>query len=44
MSVGLTMFVVTEKVVYANIDAENYRRLFAGFLFVSGTLLFAKSL
>ena len=44
MSVGLTIFAITEKIVYANIDAENYRRLFAGFLFVSGTLLFAKSL
>ena len=44
MSAGLTMFAVTEKIVYANIDAENYRRLVAGFLFVSGTLLFAKSL
>ena len=43
MSVGLTMFIVTEKVVYANIDAENYRRLFAAFIFVSGALLFVKS-
>jgi len=43
MSVGLTMFIVTEKVVYANIDAENYRRLFAAFIFISGALLFVKS-
>jgi len=43
MSVGLTMFIVTEKVVYANIDAENYRRLFAAFIFLSGALLFVKS-
>ena len=27
MSVGLTMFIVTEKIVYANIDAENYLSL-----------------
>tara|TARA_Y100000780_G_scaffold212559_1_gene212907 strand:- start:56 stop:289 length:234 start_codon:yes stop_codon:yes gene_type:complete len=43
MGVGLTMFIVTEKIVYANINAGNYRRLFAAFLFVSGTLLFVKS-
>ena len=43
MRVGLTLFIVTEKIVYANIDAGNYRRLFAVFLFVSGTLLFVKS-
>jgi len=43
MSVGLTMFIVTEKIVYANIDAENYRRLFAAFIFISGALLFVKS-
>ena len=43
MSVGLTMFIVTEKIVYANIDAENYRRLFAAFIFLSGALLFVKS-
>ena len=43
MSVGLTMFIVTEKIVYANIDAGNYRRLFAAFIFLSGALLFVKS-
>jgi len=43
MSVGLTMFIVTEKIVYANIGAENYRRLFAAFIFLSGALLFGKS-
>ena len=43
MSVGLTMFIATEKIVYANIDAENYRRLFAAFIFLSGALLFVKS-
>ena len=43
MSVGLAMFIVTEKIVYANIDAENYRRLFAAFIFLSGALLFVKS-
>ena len=43
MSVGLTMFIVTEKIVYANIDAESYRRLFAAFIFLSGALLFVKS-
>ena len=43
MSVGLTMFIVTEKIVYANIDSENYRRLFAAFIFLSGALLFVKS-
>lgn len=43
MSVGLTMFIVTEKIVYANIGAENYRRLFAAFIFLSGALLFVKS-
>ena len=43
MSVGLTIFIVTEKIVYANIDSENYRRLFAAFIFLSGALLFVKS-
>ena len=43
MSVGLTMFIVTEKLVYANIDSENYRRVFAAFIFLSGALLFVKS-
>ena len=43
MSVGLTMFIVTEKIVYANIDSETYRRLFAAFIFLSGALLFVKS-
>lgn len=43
MAVGLTMFIVTEKIVYANIDAENYRRLFAAFIFLSGVLLCVKS-
>jgi len=43
MSVGLTMFIVTDKIVYANIASENYRRLFAAFIFLSGALLFVKS-
>ena len=43
MSVGLTMFIVTEKTVYANIDSENYRRLLAAFIFLSGALLCVKS-
>ena len=43
MSVGLTIFIVTEKTVYANIDSENYRRLLAAFIFLSGALLCVKS-
>lgn len=44
LAVGLTIFIVTEKMIYAEIDAEAYRKLFAGFLFLSGGLLCVQSI
>ena len=43
LAIGPTIFIVTEKVIYAEIDAETYRKLFAGFLFLSGGLLCVQS-
>jgi len=44
IAVGLTVFFVTERIIYMEIDANAYRKLFAGFVFLSGTLLCLKSL
>ncbi|PKB66762.1 MAG: hypothetical protein BZY81_06365 [SAR202 cluster bacterium Io17-Chloro-G4] len=44
MILGMTIFVITEKIVYTDITTENYRRFFAVFLFVSGVLLCVKSI
>jgi uncharacterized protein len=44
MQIGTVMFLLTEEILYSQIDNEKYSKLFAVFLFVSGTLLIAKSL
>ena len=44
MAVGMTIFMATEKIVYADINSENYRKLFAVFLFFSGVLLCVTSI
>jgi uncharacterized membrane protein YfcA len=41
--VGLTIFILTEKIVYMEINNENYARGFATFLILSGLLLCIKS-
>jgi uncharacterized membrane protein YfcA len=41
--VGLTIFILTEKIVYMEINNENYARSFATFLLLSGLLLCIKS-
>ena len=43
LTVGLTMFIATEKMIFACINAEAYRKLFSGFIFLSGLLLIVKS-
>ena len=43
LAVGLTIFIVTEKMIFTDIDTEAYRKLFSGFMFLSGLLLFVKS-
>ncbi len=42
--VGVAIFLITEKLVYAEINNENYAKYFAIFLFLSGVLLCVKSL
>ena len=42
--VGVIIFLLTEKYLYTNIDNEKYSKIFALFLFVSGTLLIIKSI
>lgn len=44
MQVGTVMFLLTEEILYNQIDNEKYSKLFAVFLFVSGILLILKSL
>jgi uncharacterized membrane protein YfcA len=41
---GITVFVLTEKLVYMEIKNENYSKYFAVFLFLSGVLLCVKSI
>ena len=43
LAVGLTIFIATEKMIFAYIDAEAYRKLFSGFILLSGLLLIVKS-
>lgn len=42
--VGVAIFLLTEKLIYAEINNENYAKYFAVFLFLSGVLLCVKSL
>lgn len=42
--IGVAIFLITEKLVYAEINNENYAKYFAIFLFLSGVLLCVKSL
>lgn len=44
VQVGTVMFLLTEEMLYSKIDNEKYSKLFAIFLFISGTLLILKSL
>ena len=44
LAVGLTIFILTEKMIFTDIDAEAYRKLFSGFMFLSGLLLLVKSI
>ncbi|MEN8259674.1 MAG: TSUP family transporter [Pseudomonadota bacterium] len=41
--IGVMVFVLTEEMVYAHLDNEQYAKIFAVFLFASGTLLVGKS-
>jgi len=43
MVVGIIIFFTAEKIIYTNIDAKVYRKYFAGFIFLSGLLIFVKS-
>ena len=43
LTVGLTIFIATEKMIFAYINAEAFRKLFSGFIFLSGLLLIVKS-
>lgn len=44
IQLGVVMFLLTEEVLYNQIDNEKYSKIFAVFLFVSGILLIMKSL
>jgi len=44
LAVGVLVFVATERLIYADINTETYRRFFAVFLFATGALLCAKSI
>lgn len=44
VQVGIILFLLTEELLYKNIDNEKYSKLFAVFLFISGILLLVKSL
>jgi uncharacterized membrane protein YfcA len=41
---GIAIFVITEKLVYLELNNENYTKYFAAFLFLSGILLCVKAL
>jgi uncharacterized membrane protein YfcA len=41
---GVAIFIITEKLVYLELNNENYSKFFAAFLFLSGILLCVKSL
>jgi len=42
--IGITIFILTEKIVYMDINNKNYSRSFAVFLLLSGILLCVKSI
>ena len=43
MVVGLTVYFLSEKIIYANIDTKSYRKYFAVFIFLTGLLITIKS-
>ncbi len=43
LKIGIIIFLLTEEIVYVNIDEAKYSRIFALFLFISGLLLVMKS-
>ncbi len=43
LTVGALIFLLTDEMLYAKIDREKYRRIFAGFLAVAGMVLILKS-
>lgn len=43
-AVGMTVFLVTETALYAEINSGTYRRLFTGFVFITGVSLCARSI
>ena len=42
--IGVVVFMLTEKLIYMDIRNENYAKYFAVFLFLSGVVLFVKSI
>ncbi|MFZ2724844.1 MAG: hypothetical protein WAX77_01195 [Methylococcaceae bacterium] len=44
VQIGIILFLLTEEIIYSQIDNEKYSKLFAIFLFISGILLIIKSL
>ena len=44
MVIGVSVFLLTEKFVFMEINNENYSKYFAVFLFATGVLLIVKSL
>ncbi len=44
IQIAVVMFLLTEEILYNGIDNEKYSKIFAVFLFVSGSLLIMKSL
>ncbi|MDD1607456.1 MAG: hypothetical protein LUQ18_02925 [Methylococcaceae bacterium] len=44
VQIGIILFLLTEELLYKNIDNEKYGKIFAVFLFISGILLILKSL
>jgi hypothetical protein len=42
--VGALIFLLTDEVLYAQIDREKYRHIFGGFLALSGLVLVVRSL
>lgn len=44
LTTGVLIFALTDETLYRQIDREKYRRIFAGFLALSGLILFMKGL
>lgn len=44
LQVGVIVFLLTEEILYTQIDNKRYTQIFAAFLFISGLLLVGKSL